>query len=98
MMVSRTTFQWKPGRRSVRLPFATKEQKEQARKGLEFGKHTSLRTQRDYFRRMADDTDNSDKDRRLWAKLADELDRRIKARPSDHNPNPVQDRLFEEQA
>ena len=37
----------------------------------------SLKTQRDYYREMADNENVSPHDRRLWGKLADELDKRL---------------------
>lgn len=40
-------------------------------------KRPSLRSQRDYYRDMANDTDNPAHERELWGKLADELDQRL---------------------
>ena len=37
----------------------------------------SLASQRDYYRKMADDPNVSPADRRLWGTLADELDKRL---------------------
>lgn len=45
---------------------------------LQLGTRTpSVKSQRDYFRKMAENEHISPKDRRLWGILADELDQRI---------------------
>lgn len=40
-------------------------------------RNPSLQSQRDYYRQMAEDENVTPHDRRLWAILADELDRRV---------------------
>ena len=48
----------------------------------------TLRAQRDYYRKMADE--GAPEDRALWRQLADELDRRLNdSAPQDDDPLPL---------
>lgn len=54
------------------------------------GREPRLTDQRDYYRKMAESPQTDAKDRELWTRLADELDRRLSGGP----PTSVQERLL----
>lgn len=55
---------------------------------LQLGTRTpSLKAQRDYFRKMAENPNVEPHDRRLWGILADELDARVED-PTDNDDHP----------
>lgn len=55
--------------------------KQRAQAGLAYGRGTTLKTQRDYYLRQAEDPDNSPADRRLWKALAEEVTKRLNDGP-----------------
>lgn len=56
---------------------------------LQLGTRTpSLKSQRDYFRAMAENPNVEPRDRRLWGILADELDTRVED-PADNADHPA---------
>jgi protoheme ferro-lyase len=52
-------------------------------------RNPTLKSQRDYYRQMAEDPNVEPSDRRLWARLADELDHRLGVQQTE------QDMLFD---